>query len=155
MLASDSRPAPPPSLNSFPTAPHCLPNGGAAAAARPPASRPRPPPRGAGPAPSRGGAAPLLGRRPGVRGGPAGWFPPGSGWGEHRGGDVPPRRTGAWRCVLRCAAGTPCPKSSPKGWSVCSGKASWLVSPRYGFFKFTLLKKSVTKTNKKPSGYGI
>lgn len=40
-------------------------------------------------------------------------------------------------------------KKRPKARSVCSGKASWPVSPRYGFFKFTLPKKSVTKTNKK------
>lgn len=30
------------------------------------------------------------------------------------------------------------------------GNASWLASPRWGFFIFTLLKKSVTKANKTP-----
>lgn len=75
----------------------------------------QPPPRGAGSAPSRGGAAALPGPQPD---GPAEGFPPRPAgtrgeerpetWRRHA---PPPPRIAPWRCVLRCAAGTPAEKA--------------------------------------------
>lgn len=148
MLASDSRPAPPPSLNSFPTAPHCLPSDGAAAARPPPA-----PPAGrrlrALPRRCSRSARPAAGR---------------TGRGDPRRGETrnvaeacppsPENRTLA-ACAQVCGRNTQL-KKLPQSrqclpWlGTRCGDTSWLVHPLYRFFILTLLKKSVAKTNKNP-----
>lgn len=117
MLAPDSQPAPPPSLNSFRTASHCLPRpaapGPASSSVRPPAGlQPLPSARGRGPA-RRALPGPSRGTEP-ERGGRA--------LGEGPACPGEPNAAGAGRCVLRWASGTPCPKSSPNAWSVGSGR---------------------------------
>lgn len=165
MLASDSRPAPPPSLNSFPTAPHYLPNDGGGRRRpgprqpRPGAPAPRPPAevqpvfsvrsRGGG-----GGSPPKACRDQRGRG----TEPKPGGGGARGGGRASPGErgpAGAGGCALRCVAGAACSKSSWQARGVCSGlgarcgNAAWLGSPRSGGFVFTPLKKSATKTNKR------
>lgn len=167
MLASDSRPAPPPSLNSFPTAPHYLPNDGGGRRRRRPGPRqprpgapaPRPPAevqpvfsvrsRGGG-----GGSPPKACRDQRGRG----TEPKPGGGGARGGGRASPGErgpAGAGGCALRCVAGAACSKSSWQARGVCSGlgarcgNAAWLGSPRSGGFVFTPLKKSATKTNKR------
>lgn len=154
MLASDSRPAPPASLNSFPTAPHCLPSDG-----RRRLGPRQPPPRGAGSAPSRGGAAALPARsrtdRP--RGSPRGLPGPAARRDPKPGGGMPPLPreshpgglcSGVWQehQLKKLPQSRQC---LPWLGTRC-GNASWLVLPRYRFCILTLLKKSVAKTNKNP-----
>lgn len=145
MLAPDSQPAPPPSLNSLRTASHCLPRL-ASSAVRPPAGLqqlPLGPQAGDRPGePSRGhrGAQSL------------------NAAGEPPGRDLPapenrtlPVRAGVCSGERREHLALKAPQTpgvlAPAGNTVWHS-APWLVSLQYQFFLFTRPKKPVTKPNK-------